>query len=97
MLLGVLLVYLAMLTLGFLWVGETRGTSTSALKWPLNWFFYVALPISAVLGVWYAFRRLVSGQYSELDAGRDSGGNGAGLPVLHQQQYDAERADHAGL
>lgn len=68
MLLGVLLFYLAMLVLGFLWVYQTRGTSTSALKWPLNWSFYAALPVSAVLGAWYGLRRLERGQYSELDA-----------------------------
>ena len=74
MLLGVLLFYLAMLVLGFMWVYETRGTSTSALKWPLNWFFYAALPVSAVLGAWYGLRRLKSGQYAELDATVDESG-----------------------
>ena len=74
MLVGVLLFYLAMLVLGFMWVCQTRGTSTSALKWPLNWFFYAALPASAVLGVWYSLRRLKSGQYSELDATVDESG-----------------------
>jgi len=68
MLVGVLLFYLAMLVLGFMWVHQTQGTSTSALKWPLNWFFYAALPVSAALGAWYALRRLQSGQYAELDA-----------------------------
>lgn len=68
MLLGVLLFYLAMLVLGFMWVWETRGTSTSALKWPLNWFFYAALPVSAIPGVWYCLQRLRSGRYSELDS-----------------------------
>lgn len=65
---GVLLFYLAMLLLGFMWVWETRGTSTSALKWPLNWVFYAALPVSAIPGAWYCLRRLKSGQYSELDS-----------------------------
>lgn len=78
MLLGVLLFYLAMLVLGFMWVYETRGTSTSALKWPLNWFFYAALPTSAVLGAWYSLRRLKSGQYSELDAALDESGQPTG-------------------
>ena len=71
MLLGVLLFYLAMAVLGFIWVYQTNGTFTSALKWPLNWFFYAALPVSAVLGVWYGLRRLKSGQYAELDATAD--------------------------
>ena len=74
MLLGVLLFYLAMLVLGLMWVYETRGTSTSALKWPLNWFFYAALPVSAVLGSWYSLRRLKRGEYSELDATADESG-----------------------
>ena len=76
MLLSVLLFYLAMLLLGFLWVWETRGTFTSALAWPLNWCFYAALPVSAVLGVWYGSRRLKNGQYSELDAAVDETSHG---------------------
>jgi len=78
MLLGVLLFYLAMLVFGFMWVWQTRGTSTSALKWPLNWFFYAALPVSAVLGAWYSLRRLKRGQYSELDATVDESGGLSG-------------------
>jgi len=71
MLVGVLLFYLAMVVLGFMWVYETSGTWTSALAWPLNWFFYAALPTSAVLGAWYGLRRLGSGQYAELDVTAD--------------------------
>ena len=78
MLLGVLLFYLAMLVLGFLWVYQTRGTSTPALKWPLNWFFYAALPTSSVLGAWYGLRRLKRGQYSELDSAVDESGQPTG-------------------
>ncbi len=77
-LLGVLLFYLAMLVLGFMWVYETSGTWTSALGWPLNWFFYAALPVSAVLGAWYSLRRLGSGEYSELDATADESGGPSG-------------------
>jgi TRAP-type C4-dicarboxylate transport system permease small subunit len=77
-LVGVLLFYLAMLVLGFMWVYETSGTSTSALKWPLNWFFYAALPTSAALGAWYAVRRLKRGQYAELDATADESGPATG-------------------
>ena len=73
-LVGVLLFYLAMLLLGFMWVHQTSGTSTSALKWPLNWFFYAALPTSAVLGAWYSLRRLKRGQYAELDTAADESG-----------------------
>ncbi len=74
MLVGVLLFNLAMSVLGFMWVYQTSGTSTSALKWPLHWFFYAALPISALLGAWYSLRRLKSGQYAELDVTVDESG-----------------------
>ena len=40
---------LAMTVLGFFWVYEMRGAITSALKWPINWFFYAALPVSSLL------------------------------------------------
>lgn len=62
---GVCLFQAAMVVLGFLWVWSTRGTYTSALQWPLNLLFYAALPSSAVLGVWYAFRRLIRGEFAE--------------------------------
>ncbi len=78
MLLGVALFYVAMIVLGFMWVYETRGTSTSALKWPLNWALYGALPTSAVLGAWYSLARLKRGQYSELDASADESGQPSG-------------------
>jgi TRAP-type C4-dicarboxylate transport system permease small subunit len=57
--------FLATLVLGVLWVRETNGTLTSALSWPLNWFFYAALPASSLLGVWYAFRQFFSKQIGE--------------------------------
>ena len=80
-LVSVLLFYMAMLVLGLMWVRETSGTSTSALKWPLNWFFYAALPVSAMLGAWYSLRRLKSGEYSELVGGRKSSEPAAGRIV----------------
>jgi TRAP-type C4-dicarboxylate transport system permease small subunit len=54
---------------GFLWVGETAGTSTPALRLPLNWVFYAALPVTAALSCYFAVRRLRSGQYAEMDVG----------------------------
>lgn len=66
---AVSLFFLATLVLGAMWVHETRGTWTSALGWPLNWFFYAALPASSLLGVYYAVRRFVSRRIGE---GHDS-------------------------
>lgn len=62
---SVTLFFLATLVLGAMWVHETSGTLTSALGWPLNWFFYAALPASSLLGVYYAVRRFVNRQFSE--------------------------------
>lgn len=56
---------------GLLWVRETAGAYTPALGLPLNWVYYAALPITAVLGCWFAARRLVAGQCAELDVGRE--------------------------
>lgn len=53
------LFHAALIVLGFCWVWSTRGTHTSALQWPLNIFFYAALPCSAMLTLWYALRRLI--------------------------------------
>ena len=57
---------------GLMWVNETQGTYTSALKLPLNIVFYAALPVTSIMSVWFAVKRLKSGQFSELDA---SGGD----------------------
>ena len=56
---------------GFLWVHETSGTSTPALGLPLNWIFYAALPTTAALCCWFAVRRLATGQYAELEVGKE--------------------------
>jgi len=61
-------VYLAVA--GVVWVQQTAGTYTPALGLPLNWIFYAALPLTAVLCCWFAARRLLAGQYSELDVGQ---------------------------
>ena len=66
----VTLFFLATLVLGVMWVNETSGTLTSSLGWPLNWFFYAALPASSLLGIVYAFRRFLGkriGEQSALD------------------------------
>ncbi len=57
----------AMIVLGFMWVYATQGTLTSALQWPLNLLFYAALPCTALLSLWYVARRLVRGEYREMD------------------------------
>lgn len=67
MLLGVGLFQAALVVLGFMWVWSTRGSYTSSLQWPLNLFFYSALPCTAALGVWYTARRLLRGEYAEND------------------------------
>lgn len=65
---GVCIFQAAMAVLGTLWVMSTQGTYTSALQWPLNLFFYAALPCSAVLGFWYTLRRLLRSEFSEKES-----------------------------
>ena len=62
---------LALVVLGLAWVWETRGTSTPALRLPLNIIFYAALPVTAALNVWFCWRRLRTGQYAELESGKN--------------------------
>ena len=62
---AVSLFFVATLVLGVIWVHQTSGTLTSALGWPLNWFFYAALPSSSLLGVFYAARRFLGRQFSD--------------------------------
>ncbi len=64
---GVCLFHAALTVLGGLWVWETRGTVTSALQWPLNLFFYAALPVASLLSLAYALRRLRRGEFTERD------------------------------
>ena len=59
------LFHAVLIILGFCWVWSTRGTHTSALQWPLNIFFYAALPCSAILTLWYAVRRLLRGEFRD--------------------------------
>ncbi len=56
---------------GILWVRQTAGTYTPALGLPLNWIFYAALPTTAGLCCYFALRRLVAGQFAELEAGQE--------------------------
>ena len=74
---GVCLFQVALVVLGVMWVWSTRGSYTSALQWPLNLFFYAALPCTAALGAWYALRRLLSGAYSESDVTDEKAGDAA--------------------
>jgi TRAP-type C4-dicarboxylate transport system permease small subunit len=64
---GVCLFHAALTVLGVLWVWATRGTVTSALQWPLNLFFYAALPVASLLSLAYALRRLRRGELTERD------------------------------
>ncbi len=64
-LIGISLFHFFLIVTGFCWVWSTRGTYTSALQWPLNIFFYAALPCSAILTLWYTLRRLVYAEFSE--------------------------------
>lgn len=57
----------ALVVLGLMWVWATRSSYTSTLQWPLNLFFYAALPATAALSVWYTVRRLLRGHYAEGD------------------------------
>lgn len=73
-LIGLLLVLafnVFLVVVGLLWVKQTQGTYTPALGLPLNWILYAALPTSAALCSYFAVRRLISGQYAELDIGQD--------------------------
>ena len=65
----VTLLYLFLVVGGFVWVWETSGTFTSALKLPLNWVFYAALPITGLLGLYYCIRRIRALEFSELEMG----------------------------
>lgn len=64
---GVCLFHAALTVLGALWVWETRGTVTSALQWPLNLFFYAALPVASLLSLIYALQRFRRGEFTERD------------------------------
>ena len=45
-------------TVGFLWVIETAGTLSPALRLPLNIVFYAALPTASLLSVVYGVIRI---------------------------------------
>lgn len=61
---------------GMRWVFESAGFTTPALGLPLNWVLFAALPISALFALVYGVRRLVRGEYAELDAGADNPATG---------------------
>ena len=44
---------------GFLWVNLNSGTRSPALELPVNWVFYAALPVAALLGLGYAVARVI--------------------------------------
>ena len=57
---------------GMQWVFESAGFTTPALGLPLNWVLFAALPVSALFALAYGVRRLLRGEYAELDAGADT-------------------------
>jgi len=56
---------------GFSWVYQTSGAYTPALGLPLNWIYYAALPLTAILCCYFAVQRFIAGQYAELEVGQD--------------------------
>ena len=60
---------LLLVVFGILWVLESAGFTTPALGLPLNWILFAALPVSALFALVYGVRRLLRGEYAELDVG----------------------------
>jgi TRAP-type C4-dicarboxylate transport system permease small subunit len=61
---------------GMRWVFESAGSTTPALGLPLNWVLFAALPVSALFALVYGVRRLLHGEYAELDVGADKTASG---------------------
>jgi TRAP-type C4-dicarboxylate transport system permease small subunit len=62
---------LLLVVFGMRWVAESAGFTTPALGLPLNWVLFAALPTSALIALVHGVRRLLRGEYTELDAGGD--------------------------
>ncbi len=67
----VLVLNAILVVFGMRWVFESAGFTTPALGLPLNWVLFAPLPISALFALVYGVRRLVRGEYAELDVGGD--------------------------
>ncbi|MDR0335768.1 MAG: TRAP transporter small permease, partial [Planctomycetaceae bacterium] len=49
------LFYIFIFVAGIFWVFQTQGTQMSSMRFPLNWFFYSALPITSIIPLYDAF------------------------------------------
>ena len=57
---ALIMLFLAFIAVaGFLWVKLNSGTRSPALELPVNWVFYAALPVAALLGLGYAIARIL--------------------------------------
>ena len=51
--------------LGFMLVVRTANTLSPALSLPINYVFYASLPVTGLLGIYYAIARIISTLRSE--------------------------------
>jgi TRAP-type C4-dicarboxylate transport system permease small subunit len=49
------LFYIFLFVTGMFWVFQTQGTQMSSMRFPLNWFFYSALPVTSIIPLYDAF------------------------------------------
>jgi TRAP-type C4-dicarboxylate transport system permease small subunit len=48
------LFYIFIFVSGMFWVFQTQGTQMSSMNFPLNWFFYAALPVTSLIPLYDA-------------------------------------------
>ena len=72
----VLVFNVVLVVFGMQWVFESAGFITPALGLPLNWVLFAPLPVSALLSLVYGVRRLIRGEYAELDVGAEKSAEG---------------------
>jgi len=56
----ILSTFVMLVVLGFMLVARTSGTLSPALKLPVNCVFYAALPVTGLVAIYYALRRLIA-------------------------------------
>lgn len=49
-----ILFYIFLFVTGIYWVFLTQGTQMSSMRFPLNWFFYSALPVTSIIPLYDA-------------------------------------------
>ncbi|MDR1269223.1 MAG: TRAP transporter small permease, partial [Planctomycetaceae bacterium] len=57
------LFYIFLFVSGIFWVFQTQGTQMSSMRFPLNWFFYSALPVTSLIPLYevlFPNRRTIS-------------------------------------